>query len=79
MARLVTCPVLMVLACAGRLSAQAPVITAAGDPSVDADTIYSLAADSAVDDDAAVFLFDDGVIRIDATGAARGRTVRWCT
>lgn len=49
--------------------AQAPVISTRGDPSVDPDTIYRLAADSArYNDEAVVLLLDDGVVRIDETG-----------
>ncbi|MEX1181731.1 MAG: DUF3857 domain-containing protein [Gemmatimonadota bacterium] len=54
---------------AAPLAAQAPLITAAGDPSVDADTIYALAADTAVAaPEPAIFLLDDGVITVDAAG-----------
>ena len=65
------CGVLLpvLLAVASRAQAQAPVITPAGDPSIAADTIYRLAADSARHgDDLVVILFDDGVVRIDETG-----------
>ena len=45
------------------LSAQAPVITPAGDPSVEADTIYRLAVDpSEFPEETAIFLLDDGVV-----------------
>lgn len=53
--------------------AQAPVITAAGDPSVRSDTIYSLAV--AADDypeDAWIFLLDDGVVSVEPDGRQRG-------
>jgi hypothetical protein len=61
--------VLVMAALPAALRAQAPVITAAGDPSVRADTIYALAEDPASSpDDAVVFLFDDAVARIDAAG-----------
>ena len=58
---------LIVEAAAAR--AQAPVITAAGDPTVKADTIYKLAPDPATrPEDAALLLFDDGVVSVDQTG-----------
>ena len=51
------------------LYAQAPVITAAGDPSVKSDTIYRLAVDSAEQpDDPYIYLLDDGVVRVEADG-----------
>jgi cellulose synthase operon protein C len=51
------------------LSAQAPVITPAGDPSIDADTIYALAT-AAEDgaDEAVAYLLNDAVLRLDAAG-----------
>ncbi|HTS89803.1 MAG TPA: DUF3857 domain-containing protein [Gemmatimonadales bacterium] len=50
-------------------AAQAPVITPAGDPSVQNDTIYSLAVDPAQHpDDPYVVLLDDGVLRYEADG-----------
>lgn len=53
----------------GALSAQAPLITPAGDPSVRSDTIYRLAIDAAAHPgEAAAYLLDDGVIRIEADG-----------
>ncbi len=49
--------------------AQAPLITAAGDPSVASDTIYKLAVDSAAySEQSTVVLLDDGVVRFDADG-----------
>lgn len=61
--------VLLVLACSGALSAQAPVITPAGDPSVNADTIYRLAVDpKAFPEETSRFLLDDGVLRLEADG-----------
>jgi cellulose synthase operon protein C len=49
--------------------AQAPVITPAGDPSVNADTIYALHVDPASQSEHdAVFLFNDGVVTLDAAG-----------
>ncbi len=49
--------------------AQAPVITPAGDPSVNADTIYRLAVDpSAFPEETSRYLLDDGVIRLEADG-----------
>jgi hypothetical protein len=51
------------------LHAQAPVITAAGDPSIKSDTIYRLAVDPAEQpDDPFIFLLDDGVVRVEADG-----------
>jgi hypothetical protein len=72
-------PLLVVaLAAGGPLAAQAPVITPAGDPSVQSDTIYRLAVDSQ-DPRAAgqpfVYLLDDGVVRFEADGRGR-RTYR---
>src|SRR5690606_17412698 len=61
-------PVVATLIGAAGVSAQAPVITPAGDPSVDADTIYALAAHTAANDGPVVFLLDDAVIRLDAAG-----------
>jgi transglutaminase-like putative cysteine protease len=52
-----------------RARAQAPHITAHGDPSIADDTIYKLAVDSAAyPEQATVLLLDDGVIRMDADG-----------
>jgi transglutaminase-like putative cysteine protease len=49
--------------------AQAPIITPAGDPSVNADTIYKLAVNPAdVPEQTTALLLDDGVIRLDADG-----------
>jgi transglutaminase-like putative cysteine protease len=49
--------------------AQAPVITAQGDPSVANDTIYRLAVDSAAHPrESMVLLLDDGVVRVEADG-----------
>jgi transglutaminase-like putative cysteine protease len=51
------------------LRAQAPVISPAGDPSVSADSIYKLAVNPKdFPEDAVIYLLDDGVVRIDATG-----------
>ena len=50
-------------------AAQAPRITAKGDPSVKPDSIYRLAvAASTVPDQDAFFLLDDGVVRLEADG-----------
>ena len=50
-------------------AAQAPRITAAGDPSVRSDTIYQLAVDPRQHPhDAVVLLLDDGVVRYEADG-----------
>ncbi len=49
--------------------AQAPVVTAAGDPSVRSDTIYALAVDSAkYPGEPYVVLLDDGIVRLEADG-----------
>jgi len=54
------------------LLAQAPVITTAGDPSVRADTIYSLAVNPAdYPDQDYVYLLDDGVVVHEADGRGR--------
>ena len=62
--------VALLLVCAVRvLPAQAPKITANGDPSVRADSIYRLAVDPArFPEEDAAFLLDDGVIRAEADG-----------
>lgn len=58
------------------LLAQAPRITPAGDPSIRADTIYRLAVDPAQHaEEDAVYLLDDGVIRLEADGSGT-RTFR---
>ena len=58
------------------LWAQAPRITPAGDPSVRADTIYSLAVDPAkYPDEQFVYLLDDGVVRVEMDGRG-SRTYR---
>ena len=58
------------------LHAQAPVITAAGDPSIKSDTIYRLAVDPAEQpDDPFIFLLDDGVMRVETDGRT-SRTYR---
>ena len=57
------------LAIGSTASAQAPVITPKGDPSVKSDTIYALAVDSmAYPEDDVAYLLDDGVIRVEADG-----------
>ena len=66
----------LLLAAAPVLRAQAPKITAAGDPSVRADTIYRLAVDPAQHaEEDAVYLLDDGVVRLEADGSGT-RTYR---
>ena len=53
------------------LPAQAPVITPAGDPSVEADTIYRLAVaagDTNASDQSWIYLLDDGVLRFEPDG-----------
>ena len=57
------------LAAARVATAQAPQISPAGDPSIQADTIYKLAVNpSEHPDEGSVFLLDDGVIRVEADG-----------
>jgi transglutaminase-like putative cysteine protease len=51
------------------MGAQAPRISAAGDPSVRADSIYRLAVDAAkYPEQDAAYLLDDGVVRLEADG-----------
>jgi transglutaminase-like putative cysteine protease len=58
-------------------SAQAPVVTERGDPSVRDDTIYKLAVrPEDHPDEAFVYLLDDGVVRYDADGRGT-RTFRY--
>jgi len=58
------------------MSAQAPVITPGGDPSVKSDTIYKLAVNPADHpEEAIVWLLDDGVLRYDDQGR-ESRTYR---
>jgi len=62
-------PLALILVCAGSLEAQAPVITPAGDPSVNADTIYRLAVNPAdYPEEPYVILLDDGVVKFEADG-----------
>ena len=64
---------LVVLAFPASLAAQAPRITASGDPSVAPDSIYRLAVDPKdFPEEVRRYLLDDGVIRLD--GAGRGTT-----
>ena len=57
------------LAAARVATAQAPQISPAGDPSIQADTIYKLAVNASEHpDEGSVFLLDDGVIRVEADG-----------
>jgi transglutaminase-like putative cysteine protease len=61
--------VLCCLLVAGEAVAQAPRITAKGDPSVKADSIYRLAVDAArFPQEDAAYLLDDGVVRLEADG-----------
>lgn len=62
--------VLLLLAAAALpLHAQAPKITQQGDPTVKSDTIYKLAVKAADHpEEDAVFLLDDGVVRLEADG-----------
>lgn len=58
------------------LTAQAPVITPSGDPSIRSDTIYRLAVDPAGHPgDDYVYLLDDGVVRFEKDGTG-SRTYR---
>lgn len=58
----------LLLAATG-ISAQAPHITAAGDPSVNADTIYKLAVKpSDFPEETTALLLDDGVLRMEPNG-----------
>lgn len=60
---------LLAFASALPLAAQAPKITQQGDPTVKSDTIYSLAVKASDHpDEEAVFLLDDGVVRLEADG-----------
>jgi hypothetical protein len=69
-------PALCVLAIAVPARAQAPRITPAGDPSVNADTIYRLAVNPADHSgEGYVYLLDDGVVRFEADGSG-ARTYR---
>ena len=62
-------PLALLALCARTALAQAPVITPAGDPSVDSDSIYRLAVKPADYPDAPyVYLLDDGVVRLEADG-----------
>jgi transglutaminase-like putative cysteine protease len=59
----------VLLLAAPGLRAQAPRISAAGDPSVRADSIYRLAVDAArYPEQDAAYLLDDGVVRLEADG-----------
>lgn len=59
----------MLLACAAPLAAQAPRVGPDGDPSVRNDTIYRLAVDPAdYPEESYVLLLDDGILRYDADG-----------
>lgn len=58
-------------------AAQAPVITPAGDPSVNPDTIYRLAVNPADHpEEPSVLLLDDGVVRLERDGTG-SRTYRY--
>jgi hypothetical protein len=60
---------LFLLAAAAALPAQAPKITQQGDPTVKSDTIYKLAVKASDHpEEDAVFLLDDGVVRLEADG-----------
>ena len=60
---------LLLLSAGAALRAQAPKITQQGDPTVKSDTIYSLAVKAADHpEESAVFLLDDGVVRLEADG-----------
>lgn len=63
-------PAVVALTAAVPLSAQVPVVTPQGDPSVDDDTIYALVVDPAeYSEYAAVRLLDDGIVSIDEDGS----------
>jgi hypothetical protein len=58
------------------VAAQAPRVTPAGDPSVNADTIYRLAIDPKDrPEETSLFLLDDGIVRLEADGTG-ARTYR---
>jgi transglutaminase-like putative cysteine protease len=62
-------PLALIVALTGIARAQAPVITPAGDPSVNSDTICRLAVNPAdYPDEPYVYLLDDGVLRFEADG-----------
>jgi hypothetical protein len=62
-------PLALMVALVSTAHAQAPVITPAGDPSVNSDTIYRLAVNAAdYPDEPYVYLLDDGVVRFEADG-----------
>jgi len=62
-------PITLCLLVASSASAQAPIITQNGDPSVKSDTIYKLAVNPSDHPlEAIVWLLDDGVIRYDEQG-----------
>lgn len=63
-------PLALALALApAALHAQSPVVTPNGDPSVQPDSIYRLAVDSAdYPDNSTALLLDDGIIRLQANG-----------
>ncbi|HKO16831.1 MAG TPA: DUF3857 and transglutaminase domain-containing protein [Gemmatimonadaceae bacterium] len=64
---------LAIVLSAAPVAAQAPAITPQGDPSVSSDSIYKLAVKPAdYPEDEAVYLLDDGVVRLEADG--RGST-----
>lgn len=71
-------PLLTGLVLASPAAAQAPTISAKGDPSVDSDSIYALAVDPAdYPDQTAVILLDDGVVvrEKDGRGTETYRTI----
>jgi hypothetical protein len=64
--------IVVVCATAAAARAQAPTITASGDPSVASDTIYKLSVDSAAyPEQGTVLLLDDGIVTIEKDGRAR--------
>ena len=69
---------LLLLVAAAPVAAQAPVVGPTGDPSVDPDTIYSLAVDPADHpEESSVLLLDDGIVvqQTDGTGTITYRQV----
>jgi transglutaminase-like putative cysteine protease len=62
--------VFAVLLLTAPVQGQAPRISPSGDPSVNNDTLYSLAVDpAAYPDESVVLLLDDGVVRLEADGS----------
>lgn len=61
----------LLVASALRAGAQAPVVTASGDPSLRSDSIYKLAIDKPeYPDQSTLVLLDDGIVRLEKDGRA---------